>query len=413
MPFGELLKRKELILQPVMVILGDATVYPLSLAENLVKEMAEFFAKNYAEDYASSVTHLRTIECNGRYREFTGLQGLFFSTDFNQTENGLYFKDKHSLNWLPRTVMRSDPFIPADNKVLPRCALFLPPGSPCEKFSKESMKIEYYDYPDQHALVMKRALEIFSPLNPAQRKNFSYSINSSYQRDKDKIYVIGFETKERAFPRQTRIYGKGLFYYNATTKLVEKVVMENHQDQYAMFPRWKVSGLLPSATHHLIEVTYTCRNERIFTKSVKLNVAWVDPQVDADFFMIKLNSRRNPVKNNLKEYENYEFDNFKLLDKNKKRQIMSYLFLIAWDKFCYVAPFDAKAWTKIKWEGIDKDRLFRELSLSDRPLLQQAEKNGLELQFFYGDNLQGRENRIRNIYRRVPQVLKILYGDRK
>jgi len=92
---------------------------------------------------------------------------------------------------------------------------------------------------------------------------------------------------------------------------------------------------------------------------------------------------------------------------------MSYLPLIAWDKFYYVAPFDAEAWTKIRWEGIDKDKLFRELSLSDRPLLQQAEKNGLELQFFYGDDLHGRENRIRNIYRRVPQVLKILYGEQE
>lgn len=413
-PFGELLKRKELILHPVIVRLDDATVYPTLVVENLVKEMAEFFSENYVKDYASSVTHLRTIECNGRYREFTGLQGLFFSTNFNQSNNKIYFEDKCSLNWLPITVMRSDPFAAANDKVLPKYAIYLPPGSPCPHFGKESMKIEYYDFPDQHALTMKRTLEIYSPLNPAQLKNFSYSVNDSYKRDGDKIYIIHFETKAQVFPKRTRIYGKGMFYYNATTKLVEKVVMENHQDQYAMFPRWKVNRLLPSATHHTLEVAYTCRNNRIFTKSLKLNVAWVDPQVDVHFYMITLSPRRNPIKNNLKEFENYEFDNFVILDKNKKRQVVPYLPLGCGDQFYYVAPFDSEAWAKINWTDIDKGKLFRELSLPDRSLWQQAEKNGLDMQFFHGSD-QGRRyyNTVQNSYRRVPQVFKMLYGDSK
>ncbi|MEG2070384.1 MAG: hypothetical protein RR034_03310 [Bacteroidales bacterium] len=410
-PFGELLKREELILQPVVIRLDDVIVYPTLVVEDLVKEMADFFSKHYTKDYASLVTHLRTIECDGRYREFTGLQGLFFSTNFNQAYNKLFFKDKSSLNWLPITVMRSDPFVVANDKILPDCAIYLPPGSQYELFSKESMKIEYYDYPDQHALVMKRALEIFSPLNPSQLRNFSYSVSHSYERDGDKIYIIYFETKDQAFPKRTRIYGKGMFYYNSTAKLVEKVVMENHQDHYAMFPRWKVSRLLPSATHHTIGVTYTCRNKQIFTKSVKLNVEWVDPQVDKNFFMITLSPRRNPIKHNLIEFENYEFDNFVLLDKSKKRQVTSYLPLIAWDKFYYIAPFDSKAWEKIQWTGINKKRLFRELSLPRRSLLQQAEKNGLDMQFFYGANQEKFCNMVKNLYGRVPQVLRVLYGD--
>ena len=79
MSFGELLKRKELVLLPMMVVLEDVSVYPASVAENLVKEMAIIFSQNYAENYASSVIHLRTLKSNERYREFTGLQGIFFS----------------------------------------------------------------------------------------------------------------------------------------------------------------------------------------------------------------------------------------------------------------------------------------------------------------------------------------------
>ena len=63
--------------------------------------------------------------------------------------------------------------------------------------------------------------------------------------------------------------------------------------------------------------------------------------------MVTLNPRRNPIKNNLKEFEYYEFDKFIVLDKSKKRQVMPYLALNAWDKFYYVAPFDLKAWTKM------------------------------------------------------------------
>lgn len=411
--FGELLKREELVLQPVVIVIDDVTVYPALMAENLVKEMSIIFSKNYVKNYASLVTHLRTIECNGRYREFTGLQGLFFSTNFNQSNNKLFFKDKNLLNCLPITVMRSDPFASINDKVLPQCAIYLPSSSQVPMFSKESMKIEYYDYPDQSALIMKRALEIFSPLNPAQLKNFSYSINSSYKRGGDRIYIIYFATKAQAYPQHTRIYGKGMFYYNATTKFVEKVVMENQQDQYTMFPRWKMSGLLPSATHHTIEVTYICQNKQIFTKSVKLNVKWVDPQVDVDFYMITLSPRRNPIKNNLKEFEYYEFDNFEILDKSKKRQVVSYLTLMVPDKFYYTAPFDSKAWEGIKWTGIDKRKLFTELALPDRSLLQQAEKNGLDTQFFYGIDQGEFYNMVQNLYRRVPQVLKILHQNRK
>lgn len=187
--------------------------------------------------------------------------------------------------------------------------------------------------------------------------------------------------------------------------------MENHQDQYSMFPRWKVKRLLPSATHHVMEVTYCCQDKQIFTKSIKLNVEWIDPQVEANFYMITLNPRRNPIKNNLKEFEYYEFDKFIVLDKSKTRQVMPYLAQGAWDKLYYVAPFDLKTWTKIEWGDIDKEKLFKELSLPGRSLIQQAEKNGLDMQFFYDVGQGEFYNMIRNLYRRVPQVLKIIHED--
>lgn len=140
---------------------------------------------------------------------------------------------------------------------------------------------------------------------------------------------------------------------------------------------------------------------------------WVDPQVDVDFYMITLSPRRNPIKNNLKEFEYYEFDNFEILDKSKKRQVVSYLTLMVPDKFYYTAPFDSKAWEGIKWTGIDKRKLFTELALPDRSLLQQAEKNGLDTQFFYGIDQGEFYNMVQNLYRRVPQVLKILHQNRK
>lgn len=67
----------------------------------------------------------------------------------------------------------------------------------------------------------------------------------------------------------------------------------------------------------------------------------------------------------------------------------------------------------MKWGDIDKEKLFRELSLPDRSLIQQAEKNGLDMQFLYDVDQGEFYNMIRNLYRRVPRVLKIIHEDRE
>ena len=68
---------------------------------------------------------------------------------------------------------------------------------------------------------------------------------------------------------------------------------------------------------------------------------------------------------------------------------------------------------KLMINNIDKEKLFRELSLPDRSLIQQAEKNGLDMQFLYDVDQGEFYNMIRNLYRRVPRVLKIIHEDRE
>lgn len=406
-PYVDLLGKQELVLRPVVMKMDEVVVYPASAAEEMVREMAESFSQRYAENYAASLTYLRTVECNDRYREFYGLQGLYFSIDFNQTGRKLFFMDKHLLTCLPVTVMRSNSLAEDSDKVLSRSSVILPPGS-ISRFSVESMNVEYQTYPKQTALSRKRTLEIYSPLNPKQLKNFTYAISDSYKRGNEKIYVIFFETKDGAFSSRTKVYGKGMLYYNLTTRMVEKIVMENHQDQYAMFPRWKVDRMIPSATRHILEVAYVCKDDRIFTKSVKMDVEWVDPKVEYDFYFFIENARRKPFENHLKQYDYYEFDNFIVFDNHKKKQIVPYLCYHSWEEFFYLAPFDPEAWEKVKWTGINKKRLFSELSLPGCSLYQQAEKNALDVKFYYRDCEQWFYDRISNLYRRVPAIYKIL-----
>lgn len=363
--------------------LEAAVIRPSKSAEQMIKEMAASFAKRYAKDYAAKVTHLRTVECDGRYREFNGFQGIFASLHFTQSPPSIYFEDKNEINKIPLTIMRSDPFMAGSDEILETNAITLKGNTEVRMWSKDALMVEYYNSQNHHILYAKRALELYTPLNPKQLKNFTYAIDSVYTREADKIYVIRFKTRESAYPLKTKVFGQGYIYYNQNQQLPEKIVMENHQDQYSMFPRWKILTLWPSATQHRLEVNYALQGDFIYTQSASLTVNWVDPKVENNFYRIKGQSRRNPIKYKLKEYEYYEFFDPVLVNNAQIEQmktIMPPFHTLGY--YGYNAPFDKEKWEHVAMPGIDRSRLFRELTIPGRSLYQQAQENGLDTQYY-------------------------------
>ena len=401
----------KVVLQSKTLTLDAAVVRPSKSAEEMIKEMAASFAKRYAKDYAAKVLQVRTVECNGKYREFNGFQGIFASLNFTQLPPDIDFNDKNRMNKSPLTVFRSDPFMAGSDEILETQAVALQRNTDVKKRSKDALMVKYHNCQDQSILDAKRALELYVPLNPKQLKNFSYSIDSVYTHDEERIYVIRFKTRDAAYPKKTKVYGQGYIHYNPSRQLPVKIVMENHQDQYKMFPRANILTLWPSATQHRLEVNYALQEGFIYTQSVSLAVNWVDPKVEKDFYAIKIQSRRNPIKNQLREYEYYGFSEPVLLHSTQIERMK--VIMPSFDNvnniyyYGYFAPFDREKWAHIALPaGIDRSRLERELSVPGRSLYQQADANGLDTQYYSPGATEGAVARLRRYY---VDSRKILY----
>ena len=117
---GQLIEMKEVILQDRIINLPDVVVTASGgkNAENLVKNMSNNFSKNTAKDYATHITWLSTIECNGKYREFMGYKGLFASCNFSLSAVSVDWDDKNKRYLFPCTIMKSDQLVAGSDDIL-------------------------------------------------------------------------------------------------------------------------------------------------------------------------------------------------------------------------------------------------------------------------------------------------------
>lgn len=138
-----------------------------------------------------------------------------------------------------------------------------------------SLKIRYQNA-ENDPWKWKRSLEMYSPLNPRQVRNFTYRVDSVYTVGEDEVWVIHFQNKSGTFPRKTRICGEGFIHCLCDEARVVKVQTENLEDHYVAFPRTTVAAY-PSATRHRVEVDYAVSNGVLYTSQITARVAWVDP----------------------------------------------------------------------------------------------------------------------------------------
>ena len=409
---AELRAMERIVLPAKKQEIESIAVTPGGYAEKQIKNLSTFFSQHYSKDYASLMTHLRTVECNGLYREFVGYQGVFTSFNFSQKEANVFLDDGNQMdNWAPLTMMRSDPFEATGVGILENCSINT--SSTTEQWNKEALLIKYNNYGGggaglPSALIAKRSLEMYSPLNPKQLNNFEYRVVDT--QEGGDLVVIHFRTRDEAYPRKTRIFGQGLLYYRLSNKLIEKIVMENHQDSFTMFPRKLQNTLLPSATQHRLEVNYTMQDGHIYTKSIAFLVNWIDPMQESGFYHIRLNSRRNPIKNKLREYEYIEFSRMVPLDKEQKKEVKG--MLMASGQQAYCAPFIREKWENLPLLGIDRQRLERELNINGKTLYEQAEANGLFMEYYYPTGTPAAIERFKNYHNLTRRIIyPLIYNE--
>lgn len=395
-------------------ILGEVVVYPAKTLENILERLSSHFAQLYAKDYAAKLLHLRTVEAEGKYREFCGYQGIFSSFDFTQQPVSFFWEDRNKFYWAPLTVMRSNPYMSNRDKSL---EVSFARGIPSvSQLSKEYLKVRFLNAPSHDPLMYKRSFEMYSPLNQKQLKNYTYEIIDEYKNDlNQKIIVIRFTTKFRSYPNKTRLFGSGNIYYNVDLEYAERICMENHQDQYSMFPRLKVKGPMNLATRHIVDVCYCIRGENIYTKSVSLDVQWVDPTVEDHFYYIKESSRRNPIKYKLHEYEYLAFSDFILLTKERKETIRPLMDQAVLFNLVYAAQFERSKWENIDYVGIDRNKLFNDLNINNCSIYEQAKQNALDTVYYYsGKELKTKQiNHIQTYYAKTRDKLyPLLYHEK-
>lgn len=382
MQVKDFIKRDSVTLHNRNFAMDEVSVYSSGSLKEILEKLSRNFAEKYAKDYAAQMLHLRTVEANGKYREFCGYQGIFASYNFTQTPVQFSWEDKNKMYAAPLTVMRSDPLMSNKDEKINTYAVY--GKGNIDMRSKDYLKIGYLNVACHDPLEYKRSVEMYTPLNHRQISNFNYTIADEYVNAvNQRIIVIRFSTKPKAYPGKTVISGIGYLYYNSELEYVERIVMENHQDQYSIFPRWKLKTLVNSATKHILDIAYCMYDGHIYTRSISLDVQWLDPNTEKEFYYIKVNSRRNPIKYNLHEYETVLFSGFVFLDKEKKKKIEPFLPYPAIDyMLVYVAAFDKTKWDNILLPGVDRVKLFKDLNLKNRPLFTQAQENALDIDYY-------------------------------
>lgn len=313
------------------VALGQALDAPTKIART--------FSEKYCKNYICKATQYKTIQQNGKYVQFDGIQMIFGSFDFSQTDRtSPYFSNNaFSFYYAPISVMRSDAF---EN------------GKRINYYSNRSSDNDnlynsYSAIPGEiNSFSFERAIEIQGPLNPEMIQFYNFSkLTNNVNSNGDKIIEISFNTIPQKFPSNVRLLMSGKMFYNDTKNYLEKIVVDDFVSFYTTaIYRKSYSG--NNATPTKIEIQYTFKNNQIFTSSITYSTKWVDPN-NENFYEIKSNARTNPFKTKLVEREVISCSDFVVLNNTKEAKDLLQSTVMATQFHYYYAPFDSQMWSGV------------------------------------------------------------------
>lgn len=350
----------------------EVSVFPNeAYAYKLVKLFAKSFGKDYAPNYVSKLRFINTTKMNGKYCGFVGVKGLYASLDFNQKSYRFDFNDPNLYsfyNTLPLISLRS--YAMYNDKILTK---HLKDGN--SNYSSTTLRdicndSAYLEGGQKIYPAAKRALEIYSPLNAKMVSHYNYNINSIL--DNGDLIVIEFSTRDGIFPKKSRIKVSGIMYCRLSTNTIEKIVVENHIDQYSMLPRMSFNDKTVSATKHRIELNYVRDGNHIYLKKIVANVKWQLPEgvdMDCRVYYITGRNRPYPFKNQLEVFELAEFCDFVDLNEEayiyaKENMQIHHTFLITNDNIDLIKEF--------KNGYIDINKVYSDMIVNGKDILQQT-----------------------------------------
>ena len=339
-------------------------------AAALAKRIAKSFSEGCCRDYFARAVQARTISQNDKYVQFEAIQMIMGFTEFNQSPKQPYFDGNpaNEILYAPLTVMRSDIF--ENGKVI---------NAASTNDSRPDNPASYYTASPgtTNALAIKRAVEVCGPLNPSMVKFFSYQIvKREKNTDGDNITVISFETLPTAFPKGVRILAKGKIYFNETKSYTERVDISDIVDYYTTHIYKTTPHSNINATVAQADIRYSLLGGRVVTSRISYKVKWVECG-GGDHYQIQLNSRVNPIQTKLSEYECYYFTDF-VQPKGvaQLRKMMKSISMLKSIDY-YYGSYIEKKWAGVKFDGVDMERVRRDLSFPSNSFATQVARNAM------------------------------------
>lgn len=313
--FGELVQKKEILLKPNVSATKTTTISEKSIKE-ILEKASDHFITHYMKNYIAQVYISRFLYSDTSYQQIYLTYGLWGSFNFSLKEPKYYYEDQNSMkNYLPADSFTSNFYLPNTDKILKQYTI-----ANRELNKLNSLKVNYHNKFRVSALELKRAIELYSPINKTHIDDYNYVLNSESKANKEVIYKINFYTKSGRFPDKTKLFGAGCITISAKGRLLSISVenMENRFSAYWNYP----SSCLYLLTPYTFEMNYAQdKLGNIYTSSLKMETKWIMPEnlkgntpINRCFY-IEENFYRNPFKFKLSTSTQLSFVNPKITDK--------------------------------------------------------------------------------------------------
>ncbi len=370
-------------------------------AKSIVREASRDFSRNQTDYYASFLI-VRTISAGGKFREVQSAVGVFASLDFNQkTNTRLYWEDPNAMGRLyVCDTFVSENLFADKNEVNPVLRVV----SKDHVDDIDALKVNYVNSFDVTALDRKRAVEIFSPLNPKMTGAYNYKNSRTAVVNGRKVRVIDFVSNTSAVSQKNRILCSGQLFIDYDGH-IQKIVVKDMDDRFTRYIRNFSEKTL--ATPYTYTITYGEKDGRIYTKSVRQELSWRKPETAAGpLYSAEWNPCRNPFKNRIETSFVMTFSEPQMVRTDKKGAAVS-----AYTILCYKGSRDFNFWKRVLSSNIDLDKFMKDTGTTwDTLCAQTISRQERELVSVCGgeakvveekSKLSARTERARNVYRAI------------
>lgn len=346
-------------------------------AKSIVLEASRDFSKNYA-DYYAPFQIVRTIKSNGNYREVQCAVGVFASLGFNQkSTTKLYWDDRNVMGrlWVCDTFV-SESLFPNKNEINP--VLGVHTGGMGN--DEDAFKSDYANEFDVSALDRKRAVEIFSPLNPKMIGNYTYKSAGTSKVNGRNVRVIDFKSNSKEITLKERILCSGQIFIDGNCR-IQKIVVRDMDERFTRYIR-DFSGK-SLVTPYTYTITYGEKKGKIYTSSIRQELSWVKPDDTAiALYSAEWNPCRNPFRNRVETSFIMKFSEPRTVNAEGKFGEAGPAYRI----MCYNESRDYDFWRRIISEEMDLEKFMKDTGNTwDSLCGQNITRQERELVSLFGD----------------------------